>query len=128
MAALSAVDGAMASTTDRLPPPAMQPVSAVGINWRAPVIRAAFRLQNPEILRELDLIHSIERSPRKLQAIQEERLEKLLHHAWSQTEYYHEVLEHCGVFRNGSVNLDRFTDIPFLTKDIIRAQGERLRA
>ena len=118
----------MATTIDRLPPPATRTVSAAGINWRAPIIRAAFRLQNPEILRELDLIHSIERSPQKIRAIQEERLERLLHHAWSQTEYYHEVLEHCGVVRNGRVNLDRFVDIPFLTKDIIRSHGDRLRA
>jgi len=111
---------------DRLPPPPTQTVSPTGINWRAPIIRAAFRAQNPEILRELDLIHSIERSPQKLQAIHEDRLEKLLHHAWSETEYYHEILEHCGVIRNGRVNLDRFTDIPILTKDIIRAQGDRL--
>jgi len=117
----------MATILDRLPPPPTQHVAA-GINWRAPIIQAAFWLQNPEILRELDLIHSIERSPQKLRAIHEERLGKLLHHAWSQTEYYHDVLEHCGVIRNGRVHLDRFTDIPFLTKDIIRAQGERLRA
>jgi phenylacetate-CoA ligase len=119
---LSAVD------LDRLPPPPTQAPSAAGVNWRAPLIRAAFRLQNPTILRELDLIHSIERSPQKVRAIQEERLEKLLYHAWSQTDYYHEVLEHCGAVLNGRVNLDRFTDIPFLTKDIIRAQGDRLIA
>lgn len=118
----------MATILDRLPPPNIQPVTAGGINWRAPVIRAAFRVQNPEILRELDLIHSIERSPSKLRTTQEERLEKLLHFAWSQTEYYHDVLGHCGVIQNGRVNLDRFVDIPFLTKDIIRAQGDRLRA
>jgi phenylacetate-CoA ligase len=118
----------MATVLDRLPPPLTRPVSDAGINWRAPVIRAAFRLHSPEVLRELDLIHSIERSPQRLHAIHEERLEKLLHHAWSQTEYYHDILEHCGVCRNGRVNLDRFSDIPFLTKDIIRAQGERLRA
>ncbi len=106
----------------------MQIASAVDFNWRSPVIRAAFRLQNPEILRELELMHSIERSPLKLRTTQEERLEKLLQFAWSQTEYYHEVLEHCGVIRHGRVNLDRFTDIPFLTKDIIRAQGDRLLA
>jgi phenylacetate-CoA ligase len=122
MAALSTVD------LDRLPPPPAQAPSPAGLNWRAPLIRAAFRLQNPAILRELDLIHSIERSPQKLRAVQEERLEKLLYHAWSQTDYYHDVLEHCGVIRNGRVHLDRFADVPFLTKDIIRAQGDRLRA
>jgi len=77
---------------------------------------------------QVSIIHSIERSPQTLRAIHEERLEKLLYRAWSQTDYHHEILEHCGVLRNSRVDLDRFTDIPFLTKDIIRAQANRLRA
>ncbi len=97
-------------------------------NWRGAVIRAAFRLRNPEVLRELEVIDSVERAPAKLQATHEKRLEQLLYHAWSQTDYYREVLEACGAVRSGKVNLDRFEDIPFLTKDIIRSQGERLRA
>ena len=99
------------------------------MNWRAPIIRAAFRLQDASIAKELELIDSIERSsPQKIKAVQSERLERLLHHAWSQTDYYHEVLESCGAVRNGRVNLERFEDIPFLTKDIIRAQSDRLIA
>src|SRR6266702_4096109 len=97
-------------------------------NWRGAIIRAAFRLQNPEVLRELEVIQSVERSPAKLQAIHESRLERLLHHAWSHTDYYREVLEACGAVRSGKVSLDRFEDIPFLTKDIIRSQGARLLA
>src|SRR5580698_1033379 len=97
-------------------------------NWRAPFIRAAFRLQNPEVLRELEVIQSVERSPARLKAVHEARLEQLLHHAWSQTDYYREVLEACGAVRSGKVNLDRFEDIPFLTKDILRSQSERLIA
>ena len=103
-------------------------IAAPNRNWRAPLIRAAFRMQNPEVLRELEVIQSVERSPAKLKAVHEARLEQLLHHAWSQTDYYREVLEACGAVRSGRVNLDRFEDIPFLTKDIIRAQGERLVA
>ena len=99
-----------------------------GRNWRAPIIRAALHLQNPVVLREIELIQSVERSPAKLKAIHENRLEQLLHHAWSQTDYYRDVLEACGAVRAGQVNLDRFEDIPFLTKDIIRSQGERLVA
>jgi phenylacetate-coenzyme A ligase PaaK-like adenylate-forming protein len=97
-------------------------------NWRVAAIRSAFRLQNPEVLRELEVIQTVERSPAKLRAIHEERLGALLHHAWSQTDYYREVLEGCGAVRAGKVNLDRFEDIPFLTKDIIRSQGERMMA
>jgi len=100
------------------------------MNWRTPLINAAFRMQNPGVIRELELIHAIERSSaREIRAIQQQRLERLLHHAWSQSDYYREVLEHCGAVRpDGSVDLDRFEDIPFLTKDIIRAQGARLVA
>jgi len=93
--------------------------SARALNWRRPLIRAALFFQNSEILHEIELIQSIERSPPEtIRAIQQERLAQLLYHAWSQTDYYHEVLEHCGAVRNGNVNLDRFEDIPFLTKDI----------
>ncbi len=102
--------------------------AALDRNWRAPIIRTAFRLQNPGVLRELEVIQSVERSAAKLQAVHQARLEQLLHHAWSQTDYYREVLEACGAVRAGRVNLDRFDDIPFLTKDIIRSQGERLIA
>jgi phenylacetate-CoA ligase len=98
------------------------------MNWRKPVLRSLLRFQNPHVLRELELIRSIERlPPASIRAVQQERLGKLLHHAWSQTDYYHEVLEACGAVRGGRVNLDRFEDIPFLTKDIIRSQAERMR-
>jgi phenylacetate-CoA ligase len=102
--------------------------SPVASNWRRPLIRAAFRAQHPHVLPELDLIKAIERSPEKIDAVQKHRLEALLLHAWTETEYYRDVLEHCGAVRQGRVNLDRFAEIPFLTKKIIREQGARLLA
>ena len=99
------------------------------MTWRKPLIRSIFRLLRPGVLRELDLIKSIEKaSPAAIKDVQRERLQRLLHHAWNATEYYRDVLEECGAVRAGAVNLDRFDDIPFLTKDIIRSQGPRLRA
>jgi phenylacetate-CoA ligase len=99
------------------------------MSWRKPLIHQIFRLLRPGVRRELDLIRSIEKSsPTAIRDVQRERLQRLLHHAWSTTEYYRDVLEHCGAVRAGTVNLDRFEDIPFLTKDIIRSQGSRLRA
>src|ERR1039458_5458089 len=98
-----------------LPPNPMrfhQPANSHG-NWRGPLIRGALRVLHPETLRELDLIRSIELSPEKIRAVQRERLEALLRHAWTETDYYREVLEECGAVRNGRVNLDRFTEIPF---------------
>jgi phenylacetate-CoA ligase len=99
------------------------------MNWRAPLIKLAFQLTDREVLRELTLIESLERaSPDAIRAQQLQRLERLLLHAWRHTDYYHDVLESCGAVRGGNVNLDRFEDIPFLTKDIIRVQGERIWA
>jgi phenylacetate-CoA ligase len=99
------------------------------MNWRRPLLLTALRAQNPAVLRELDLIHSIEKAaPATIRAVQEDRLARLLHHAWSETDYYHEVLEASGAVSNGRVNLERFEDIPFLTKDILRSQAQRLRA
>ena len=99
------------------------------MNWRRPVLRSLFRVYKREVLRELELIESIERkSPAAVRAVQEERLSRLLLHAWRHTDYYREVLEASGAVRDGRVNLDRFEDIPFLTKDIIRKQRDRLRA
>jgi phenylacetate-CoA ligase len=99
------------------------------MNWRASLIRLALLLTNREVLREIALIESLERaSPDRVREFQQQRLERLLHHAWRHTDYYRDVLESCGAVRDGNVNLDRFEDIPFLTKHIIRTQGERLRA
>ena len=98
------------------------------MTWRKPLIHSIFRLLRPGVLRELDYIKSIEKSsPAAIKDVQRERLQRLLHHAWNTTEYYRDVLEQCGAVKAGTVNLDRFDDIPFLTKDIIRSQASRLR-
>ena len=99
------------------------------MNWRKPVMEFALRATHYAALREIEVIQSLERAPRqKIVDLQQHRLETLLHHAWSNTDYYRDVLESCGAVRGGVVNLDRFEDIPFLTKDIIRAQGEQIWA
>jgi phenylacetate-coenzyme A ligase PaaK-like adenylate-forming protein len=100
----------------------------MNLNWRKPLIRAALAFQNPHVLRELRLIRSIERAtPDTVAAVQRARLTALLHFAWSETDYYRDLLDACGAVRDGRVNLDRFQDIPFLTKDLIRAHQSRMR-
>jgi phenylacetate-CoA ligase len=98
------------------------------VNWRKPVILSLLRASGSGVPRELALIGEIERSPERIAEVQRGRLEALLRHAWERVPYYREVLESCGAVRPGRVDLDRFTEIPFLTKDIIRAEGDRLRA
>jgi phenylacetate-CoA ligase len=99
------------------------------MNWREPLINLAFRVTNRDVLRELSALSSLERaSAEQVRSDRERRLERLLRHAWRHTDYYREVLESCGAVRSGRVRLDRFEDIPFLTKDILRTQFDRLRA
>ncbi|MCZ6799666.1 MAG: hypothetical protein O7F12_04185 [Nitrospirae bacterium] len=85
--------------------------------------------KNGHIIKELEFVKSIEyKSSVELQAIQEDRLIKLLRHAWENTDYYREVLSACGVVRDGVVNLTKFEDVPLLTKDILHQQHTRLKA
>ncbi|ODS41480.1 MAG: hypothetical protein A7315_05995, partial [Candidatus Altiarchaeales archaeon WOR_SM1_79] len=56
----------------------------------------------------------------------DEKLKKILLHAYNNVPYYHKVLPNAGVIRNGEVDLKNFDKIPVLTKDIIRAEGENL--
>ena len=98
------------------------------MNWRKPAILSLLRVSGSSVPGELALINDIERAPDRIANLQQRRLSALLRHAWEQVPYYRDVLEACGAVRVGRVNLDRFTDIPFLTKEIIRAEGDRLRA
>ena len=99
------------------------------LNWRKLIVFGLLRAQGSPIIDELKFIRSIERkSPEEIREIQNNRLSGLLRHAWENTEYYREVLNDCGVVRDGTVNLDRFEDIPFLTKSIISNERSRLKA
>lgn len=101
----------------------------MGINWRKPFIFTFFKATSNPVLQELEFLRRIERkSPGEILNIQNERLAKLLRHAWENTAYYKEALSECGVVVEGKVHLDRFDQIPLLTKEIILQQGDRLKA
>jgi len=98
------------------------------MNLRKPAILSLLRLSGSGVPEELALIGRIERSAERIAEVQRTRLAELLRHAWSQVPYYRDVLESCGAVRDGRVDLDRFADIPFLTKDVMRTEGDRLLA
>jgi hypothetical protein len=84
-------------------------------------------LRNPVTSRELALLRKVQFDGEALLALHEQRLTELLRHAWTTTDYYRRVLAEAGVVRDdGAVDLSRFTDIPCLTKDIIRSEFDRL--
>ncbi len=103
-------------------------ISRFDQNWRKPILFLLMRSVGSLIPHELKLLRSIEYEPKTIRDLQQRRLVKLLQHAWENTEYYREVLSNVGVVINGKVNLDRFSNIPLLTKSIMRSNGERLRA
>ncbi len=99
------------------------------LNWRKPVVWGLLKAKGSPTPKELKFVRSIERkSPEEIREIQRRRLSELLLHAWEHTEYYRDVLDACGVVRNAKVDLDRFEEIPILTKDTIRSEGPKLKA
>lgn len=99
------------------------------MNWRKPVVNLLLHATGhraPEYFRELVECESleIEETERRCDA----KLEALLLHAHRKVPYYRKVLAECGAVRNGTVLLDRFSEVPVLTKEIIRREGENLYA
>ncbi|WP_289139693.1 phenylacetate--CoA ligase family protein [uncultured Brevibacillus sp.] len=62
-----------------------------------------------------------------LHQLQQERLKSLLAHAFHNTTYYHEILRECEVVdRLGNIQLDNFSNLPLLDKELIRLRFEEL--
>lgn len=96
---------------------------------RRHLLEAVLRAAHPVAARELRLLRRLDRAPAaEMERLREDRLEKLLRHAYATTDHYREVLGDCGVVRDGKVDLGRFDRIPILTKDVVRERGEQLRS
>ncbi|KCZ71731.1 coenzyme F390 synthetase [Candidatus Methanoperedens nitroreducens] len=99
------------------------------MNWRKPIIIGLLKLTGSEIPKTLEFIKSIEyKNKEEIKAIQRERLKTLLLHAYRNVPYYNRVLSESGVVIDGKINLDNFSKIPILTKDIIRKNFEELKS
>ncbi|ODS35023.1 hypothetical protein BEH94_03715 [Candidatus Altiarchaeales archaeon WOR_SM1_SCG] len=97
------------------------------MSWRKPLIFAGLYLTGSKIPAYLKEIERIEKlPPEEIKKYQDEKLKKILLHAYNNVPYYHKVLPNAGVIRNGKVNLENFNRIPILTKDIIREEGKNL--
>ncbi|MFO7897951.1 MAG: phenylacetate--CoA ligase family protein [Planctomycetota bacterium] len=97
--------------------------------WRRAVIGAVARFVRPWAHREARFIRSIEFASREAkQRAVDERLAGVLRHAAETCPYYGRVLREAGVVDGGEVRLDRFENIPFLTKAILRREGAALHA
>jgi len=97
------------------------------MNWRKTVIYGLLYLTGSKIPKYLREIEELQYKPQEeIKKYQEEKLKRLLLHAYENVPYYNKVLKESEVVINGDVNLDNFSRIPILTKEIIRKEGENL--
>lgn len=97
------------------------------MNWRKPIFNSIMRVNGYRVGEYLRFLKSIEYfSSEKLHQMQNEALCRLLLHASENVPYYNEILPAASVIKNGKVDLSNFANIPILTKDIIRKEGQRM--
>jgi len=97
------------------------------MNWRKPLIFGLLHVTGSKIPQYLKEIEDLQyKTQDEIRRYQEEKLKKLLLHAYTNVPYYHRILPEAGVIKNGEVHLENFDKIPILTKKIIRKEGENL--
>ena len=90
----------------------------------APVVLSSI---NPELWKNYKQTIEIANKPQKdILNIQREKLKSLLLHSYNNVPYYKKILGNSGVIRKNKVLLDNYTNIPILTKDIIRKNIDTL--
>ena len=95
---------------------------------KGPVWRTILFLRGDSIsnLNEFKRLQWLDRE--KMTAVQQDRLTRLLIHAYHHVAYYRDILGGNGVIHNGSVNLDRFSSIPLLDKSLISKHYAELKS
>ena len=99
------------------------------LNWRKPLIFFLLYVSGSKIPRCLKQIKKYEYlNSEDLRELTNKKLEQLLIHAYENVPYYRRVLGQSGVIAEGRVKLERFSDIPVLTKEIIGQEWRDLRS
>jgi phenylacetate-CoA ligase len=97
------------------------------MNWRKPLIYSLLYTSGSRIPKYLKQIKKYEYlSGQQLKELTNNKLEKLLVHAYNNVPYYHKILKECNTVVDGKAKLENFSNIPPLTKEIIREQGKNL--
>lgn len=95
---------------------------------RRNVLSFATRLSGSQLYSVyLDLVRHEWDSRGEIEKLRNRRLIHLLQYAYTHVPYYRDILEKSEVIdHRGRIDIRNFHRVPFLTKEIIRAQGERL--
>ena len=93
------------------------------INWRKPLFLLILNSCGYRVSGILKYLSSIEfSSPDQIAELQAQKLKEILLHSYKNVPYYRKIFSESGLIRDGEVYLDKFTELPFLTKDIISQQ------
>ncbi len=97
------------------------------MNWRKPIIKALLYLQNNKIIKILNEIRRIEFMPVDvLLRYQRKKLKVIIEHAYKNVPYYKCLFRNMDIINRNGIDWERFENIPILTKEIIRQQGNQL--
>ena len=100
------------------------------MNWRGPLIFSTLKMRGshvPGLLRDIRAYESM--SEEDLINIRTRRLKDLLLYANRECEHYGDILNNYGVVNaDGEANLERFGDLPYLSKEIIQKSNNLLMA
>lgn len=92
-------------------------------------ISTLFWVTRSDIPAYLNEFRALEKAPGKVvSADTEQRLSVLLSHAHAHVPYYRDLLSEYGIVRQGRVILDRFTDLPCLSKDAVQGAKSKLHS
>ncbi|MDD2773118.1 MAG: hypothetical protein PHP45_05415 [Elusimicrobiales bacterium] len=96
-------------------------------NWRKPLIYGLLHAAGggvPARLREITRAAAMPQD--ELRRYQQDRLEKIILHAYSSVPYYRRLLAEYEVVRDGAVRPEFLDRLPLLTKQLIRQAGDKL--
>ena len=97
------------------------------MNWRKPLIYSLLYTSGSRIPKYLKQIKKYEYlSGQQLKELTNNKLEKLLVHAYNNVPYYHKILKECNTVVDGKAKLENFSNIPLLTKVILRKEADKL--
>ena len=95
---------------------------------RNKIIRLILKLQGHDLFKYFDEYYAEQYLPMdKLKEIQATKLEKILLYSYNNVPYYTDALDQAKVVVNGKIDLDNFSKMPILTKNIIRECFEDLK-
>lgn len=99
------------------------------MNWRNPLLISLLHVSHSQIIENFAFIKSIYNLPyTQARKYQEHYLKKILFHAYHNIPYYHDIFNEINLIENNQIILNRFQNLPFLTKDIIRTQGSNIHS